>query len=87
MHVLLTAHPQARNKGLLQMFTPLKKTKCPHIFKNIRGSFGKSFIFIFFFLGFLRVCNGFIHIHTFIIACCQSQIRKKPNGCAQVGPG
>lgn len=32
------------------VYTTKKKTKCPHIFNNIRGSFGKSFIFIFFWV-------------------------------------
>lgn len=32
------------------VYTTKKKTKCPHIFNNMRGSFGKSFIFIFFWV-------------------------------------
>lgn len=66
MHVLLTAHPQARNKVLVQMFTLLKKKKKVNVLiysKILEGHLANLSFFIIFWV-FLCVCNSFIHVHT-----------------------
>lgn len=81
MHVLLTAHPQARNKVRDQMFTSLKKKpKNPPEMSSYIQKYWRVIWQLFHFLLFsgfsLRVEQLRTRTHT-IVACCQGQIRKK----------
>lgn len=91
MHVLLTAHPQARTKFLFNVYIA-KKTKCPHIFKNIRATFGESFVLFFFFLVMFffffwvfSECVTASYTYTRNHRMLSKSDQEKTNDCARVG--